>query len=168
MATESIDRLFTTATSHSRVFVVEVMGRYAGWIALNSGMAAGAHAILIPEIPFDLEKVAEMIATREQRGARFAIVVVAEGAMPRGGERSVIGQSIGQAERLGGVGALVAAELERLTGKEARTVVLGHLLRGGTPTAARPPARPALRRRRGAGAGGGPTRGDGRARSHPS
>ena len=134
MATESIDRLFTTATSHSRVFVVEVMGRYAGWIALNSGMAAGAHAILIPEIPFELEPVAEMIASREARGARFAIVVVAEGAMPRGGERSVIGKSIGQAERLGGIGARVASELERLTGKEARTMVLGHLLRGGTPT----------------------------------
>ena len=134
VATESIDRLFTTATSHSRVFVVEVMGRYAGWIALNSGMAAGAHAILIPEIPFELEPVAEMIASREARGARFAIVVVAEGAMPRGGERSVIGKSIGQAERLGGIGARVASELERLTGKEARTMVLGHLLRGGTPT----------------------------------
>jgi ATP-dependent phosphofructokinase / diphosphate-dependent phosphofructokinase len=134
VATESIDRLFTTATSHSRVFVVEVMGRYAGWIALNSGMAAGAHAILIPEIPFSLEPVAAMIARREARGARFAIVVVAEGARPRDGERSVIGKTVGQQERLGGMGALVAAELERLTGKEARTVVLGHLLRGGTPT----------------------------------
>ena len=134
VATESIDRLFTTATSHSRVFVVEVMGRYAGWIALNSGMAAGAHAILIPEIPFKLEPVAAMIGRREQRGARFAIVVVAEGARPLDGEVSVIGKSVGQQERLGGMGAVVAAELERLTGKEARTVVLGHLLRGGTPT----------------------------------
>ncbi|MGH9132619.1 MAG: 6-phosphofructokinase [Ilumatobacteraceae bacterium] len=134
VATESIDRLFTTATSHSRVFVVEVMGRYAGWIALNAGMAAGAHAILIPEIPFVLEPVAEMIARRQARAARFAIVVVAEGARPLHGERSVIGKSIGQEERLGGMGAYVAAELERLTGKEARTVVLGHLLRGGTPT----------------------------------
>jgi 6-phosphofructokinase 1 len=134
VATESIGRLFTTATSHSRVFVVEVMGRYAGWIALNSGMAAGVHAILIPEIPFDLKFVAAMIAKRERRGARFAIVVVAEGANPRGGEHSVIGKSVGQAERLGGMGAFVAAELERLTGKEARTMVLGHLLRGGTPT----------------------------------
>ena len=134
VATESIDRLFTTATSHSRVFVVEVMGRYAGWIALNSGVAAGAHAILIPEIPFVLEPVAEMIARREARGARFAIVVVAEGATPRDGERSVIGKAHDQAERLGGIGGRVAAELEQLTGKEARTVVLGHLLRGGTPT----------------------------------
>jgi phosphofructokinase-like protein len=134
VATESIDRLFTTATSHSRVFVVEVMGRYAGWIALNSGMAAGAHAILIPEIPFSLEPVAAMIARREARGARFAIVVVAEGARPRDGVVSVIGKSVGQQERLGGMGLIVAEELERLTGKEARTVVLGHLLRGGTPT----------------------------------
>jgi ATP-dependent phosphofructokinase / diphosphate-dependent phosphofructokinase len=134
VATESIDRLFTTATSHSRVFVVEVMGRYAGWIALNSGVAAGAHAILIPEIPFDLEPVAEMIAHREARAARFAIVVVAEGATPRGGERSVIGKAIGQQERLGGISSMVASELERLTGKEVRTMVLGHLLRGGTPT----------------------------------
>jgi 6-phosphofructokinase 1 len=134
VATESIDRLFTTATSHSRVFVVEVMGRYAGWIALNAGVAAGVHAILIPEIPFVLEPVAEMIARRELRGSRYAIVVVAEGAIPKGGHRSVIGTSHDQAERLGGIGGLVAADLERLTGKEARTVVLGHLLRGGTPT----------------------------------
>ena len=134
VATESVDRVFTTATSHSRVFVVEVMGRYAGWIALNSGVAAGAHAILIPEIPFDLESVASAIASREARGARFAIVVVAEGATFRGGERSVIGKSADQAERLGGIGALVATELERLTGKEVRSMVLGHLLRGGTPT----------------------------------
>ncbi len=135
VATESIDRLFTTATSHSRVFVVEVMGRYAGWIALNAGVAAGVHAILIPEIPFVLEPVAEMIARREARGAQFAIVVVAEGATPRDGKRSIIGKAYDQAERLGGIGSLVAAELERLTGREARTVVLGHLLRGGTPTA---------------------------------
>ena len=134
VATECIDRLFTTATSHSRVFVVELMGRYAGWIALNAGVAAGAHAILIPEIPFSLEPVAEMIARREARGARFAIVVVAEGATPKDGERMILGKAHDQAERLGGIGARVAAELERLTGKEARTVVLGHLLRGGTPT----------------------------------
>ena len=134
VATEGIDRLFTTATSHSRVFVVEVMGRYAGWIALNSGVAAGAHAILIPEIPYDLKKVADAIIRREERGARFAIVVVAEGAQATGGERSVIGKSVGQAERLGGIGDQVASELEQLTGKEMRTMVLGHLLRGGTPS----------------------------------
>ncbi len=135
IATESIDRVFTTATSHSRVFVVEVMGRYAGWIALSSGVAAGAHAILIPEIPFRLEPVAAMIKRREARRANFAIVVVAEGAMPKGGERSVVGQAYDQAERLGGIGQQVARQLTDLTGKEARTVVLGHLLRGGVPTA---------------------------------
>ncbi len=135
VATESIDRVFTTATSHSRVFVVEVMGRYAGWIALNSGVAAGAHAILIPEVPYRLESVAAMIREREERGAHFAIVVVAEGAMPKGGQRSVVGHADDQAERLGGIGEQVARELSVLTGKEARTLVLGHLLRGGTPTA---------------------------------
>ena len=134
-ATECIDRLFSTATSHGRVIVVEVMGRYAGWIALHAGTAGNAHAILIPEIPFDLEPVAATIMQREQRGAKFSIVVVAEGAIPRGGSVSLIGKSVGQAERLGGIGDKVAAELQRLTGKESRTVVLGHLLRGGSPTA---------------------------------
>jgi ATP-dependent phosphofructokinase / diphosphate-dependent phosphofructokinase len=134
-ASECIDRLFSTATSHGRVMVVEVMGRYAGWIALNAGTASGAHAILIPEIPYALEPVAEMIAEREARGARFSIVVVAEGAVPVDGERSVLGRAVGQAERLGGVGEKVAERLGELTGKETRTVVLGHLLRGGSPTA---------------------------------
>lgn len=133
-ASECIDRLFSTATSHGRVIVVEVMGRYAGWIALHAGLASGAHAILIPEIPFEAEHVAATIAQRDRQGARFSIVVVAEGATPLGGEHSVIGKTVGQAERLGGIGAKVAAELERLTGKESRTVVLGHLLRGGSPT----------------------------------
>jgi phosphofructokinase-like protein len=134
-ASQCIDRLFSTATSHGRIIVVEVMGRYAGWIALNAGMASGVHAILIPEIPFDLEPVAAVIARRERQGAKFSIVCVAEGARPVGGEASIVGKSAGQAERLGGVGAKVAAELERMTGKESRTVVLGHLLRGGSPTA---------------------------------
>jgi 6-phosphofructokinase 1 len=134
-AAQCIDRLFSTATSHGRVIVVEVMGRYAGWIALHAGVACGAHAVLIPEIPYDLEPVAETIRQREQRGAKFSIVVVAEGAMPVGGSVSVIGKSIGQAERLGGVGQTVADELTRLTGKESRVVVLGHLIRGGGPTA---------------------------------
>ena len=134
IATESIDRVFTTATSHSRVFVVEVMGRYAGWIALSSGLAAGAHAILIPEIPYSLEPIADLIRRREERGASFCIVVVAEGAVPKDGERSVIGKTHDQSERLGGVGDRVAKQLTAMTGKEARTVVLGHLLRGGTPT----------------------------------
>jgi ATP-dependent phosphofructokinase / diphosphate-dependent phosphofructokinase len=135
IASESIDRIFTTATSHSRVFVVEVMGRYAGWIALYAGVAGGAHAILIPEIPYSLEPVAEMIRRREERGSDYAVVVVAEGAVPRDGHRSVVETAHDHAERLGGVGDEVARGLTALTGREARTVVLGHLVRGGTPTA---------------------------------
>jgi len=133
-ATECIDRLFVTATSHGRIIGVEVMGRYAGWIALHSGMAAGAHAILIPEIPFDLEPVAATIKQREERGAKFSIVVVAEGAVPAGGTVSTVGKTVGQAERLGGIGEMVGQQLHELTGKEQRCVVLGHLLRGGPPT----------------------------------
>ncbi len=134
-ATECIDRLFTTATSHGRVMVVEVMGRDAGWIALHTGMAGGAHCILIPEIPYELEHLAETILQRDRNGSRFTIVVVAEGARPIGGEVTVIGHAVGQAVQLGGVGAKVAAEISAMTGKETRTVVLGHLLRGGSPTA---------------------------------
>jgi phosphofructokinase-like protein len=133
-ASECIDRLFSTATSHGRIIVVEVMGRYAGWIALNAGMASGVHAILVPEIPYRLEPVAAVVTERARRGAKFCIVCVAEGARPVGGEPSIVGKSVGQAERLGGIGAKVAAELEQMTGREARTVVLGHLLRGGSPT----------------------------------
>jgi 6-phosphofructokinase 1 len=113
---------------------MEVMGRYAGWIALESGLAGSADVILIPEIPYDLEKVAQKIRAREERGSLFSIVVVAEGAKPKGGTVSVISKEAGQAERLGGIGEKVAKELEILTGKETRLVVLGHLLRGGTPT----------------------------------
>jgi len=133
-ATECIDRLFSTATSHGRVFVVEVMGRYAGWIALHAGMACGAHAILIPEIPYSLTAVVDTIRERERRGAKFSIVVVAEGAAPRGGVVTTLPAEAGHSERLGGVGEKIAHELAQLTGKETRTVVLGHLLRGGTPT----------------------------------
>jgi 6-phosphofructokinase 1 len=133
-ATECIDRLHSTAESHRRVMVVEVMGRYAGWIALNAGISGTADAILIPEIPYDIDKVAEKIKDREKRGALFSIVVVAEGAVPKGGTRAVIGTEIGRAERLGGAGERVAKELQAATGKESRCVVLGHLLRGGTPT----------------------------------
>jgi 6-phosphofructokinase 1 len=133
-ATECLDRLHTTAASHRRIMVVEVMGRYAGWIALHSGIAGNAHVILMPEIPYDIKKVAEAVNERE-RGGRFStVVLVAEGARPIGGETSVVGKAVGQAERLGGVAARVAHELEELTGKEARAVVLGHLLRGGSPT----------------------------------
>jgi 6-phosphofructokinase 1 len=134
-ATECIDRLFTTATSHGRVMVVEVMGRDAGWIALHAGMAGGAHCILIPEIPYEIEPLAETILQRDRSGARFTIVVVAEGAVPVGGHPTVIGKAVGQAVQLGGVGAKVAHEIAEVTGKETRTVVLGHLLRGGSPTA---------------------------------
>ncbi|MDD7811543.1 ATP-dependent 6-phosphofructokinase [Mycobacterium sp. CSUR Q5927] len=135
-ASECIDRLFSTATSHSRIIVVEVMGRYSGWIALHAGMASGVHAILLPEIPYRLEPVAELINQRAQRGSTYSIVCVAEGATPVGGTRTVAATSVGQAERLGGIGAKVAAELEALTGRESRAVVLGHLLRGGSPTSA--------------------------------
>ncbi|MAG71859.1 MAG: ATP-dependent 6-phosphofructokinase [Vicinamibacterales bacterium] len=135
-ATEAIDRLHTTAASHRRVMVVEVMGRYAGWIALYAGLAGGADAILIPEIPFNLERVAACVRERERFGARFSIVVVAEGAAPIGGTVSVVEQAqAGRLERLGGVGSWVAEQLEGLTGKESRSVVLGHLQRGGAPTA---------------------------------
>jgi ATP-dependent phosphofructokinase / diphosphate-dependent phosphofructokinase len=131
---ECLDRLHTTAASHNRVIVMEVMGRYAGWIALESGLAGSADVVLIPEIPYDLEKVAQKVRDREERGSLFSIVVVAEGAKPKGGSVSVISWESGRAERLGGCGDKVAAELEELTGKETRLVVLGHLLRGGSPT----------------------------------
>jgi 6-phosphofructokinase 1 len=134
-ATEAIDRLHTTAEAHHRVMVTEVMGRYAGWIALYAGVAGGADVILIPEIPFKLQRVADRIIERERWGARFSIVVVAEGAKPLGGKTSVLREAAeGRAERLGGMGGLVAEMLHELTNKETRHVVLGHLQRGGTPT----------------------------------
>lgn len=133
-AVEGIDRLHSTAASHGRVMVVEVMGRYAGWIALEAGIAGSADVILIPEIPYDINKVLEKIKEREAVGRFFTIVVVAEGAKPVGGDFSVVEKQAGRAERLGGVGEKVAAEIMELTGKETRLVVLGHLLRGGTPT----------------------------------
>ncbi len=133
-STECLDRLHTTAASHSRVIVVEVMGRYAGWIALESGISGSADAVLIPEIPYNIRKVVEKIQQREALGRNFSIVMVAEGAKPMGGEVSVVSREVGRAERLGGVGERVAAELQALSGRETRLVVLGHLLRGGTPT----------------------------------
>jgi ATP-dependent phosphofructokinase / diphosphate-dependent phosphofructokinase len=134
-ATDAIDRLHSTAEAHHRVMVVEVMGRYAGWIALYAGVAGGADVILIPEIPFDLTIIAERLRQREKFGARFSIVVVAEGAVPVGGKVSVIAEGdAATAERLGGLSATCARQLEKLTGKETRYVVLGHLQRGGTPT----------------------------------
>ncbi len=135
-ATDAIDRLHTTAEAHRRIIVVEVMGRYAGWIALHAGVAGGADVILIPEIPYDLDKVAQCIKDRDEWGARFSIVVVAEGARPKGGNMSVLEAAHdGQAERLGGAAMLCAQELEPRTGKQTRYVVLGHLQRGGAPTA---------------------------------
>jgi len=133
-ATECIDRLHSTAASHRRVMVVEVMGRYAGWIALNSGVSATADVILIPEIAYDIRAVAEKIQSRYAAGHNFAIVVVAEGVREKGGRHSVIEKKAGSAERLGGAGARIGAQIAELTGRDTRVVVLGHLLRGGTPT----------------------------------
>ncbi|MGH9457622.1 MAG: 6-phosphofructokinase [Thermoanaerobaculia bacterium] len=134
-ATEAIDRLHSTADAHGRVMVVEVMGRYAGWIALNSGISATADVILIPEIPYDIEIVAAKIRQTEEAGKKYAIVVVAEGAKPRGGTQSIVKEKeAGAVERLGGIGDRITREIVALTGRESRTVVLGHLLRGGTPS----------------------------------
>src|SRR5260221_7013896 len=120
-ATDAIDRLHTTAEAHRRILVVEVMGRYAGWIALYAGVAGGADAILIPEIPFDIGLVGERLRDRDKYGAKFSIVVVAEGAYPKGGTLSLIQEAReGYAERLGGIGAQVSAALARETGKETR------------------------------------------------
>jgi 6-phosphofructokinase 1 len=116
--------------------VVEMMGRYAGWISLHAGIAGGAHAILIPEIPFDLEPVVAKVQERDALGRSYSLVVVAEGAYPREGQRAVLASAgAGHVERLGGMGEQVAQALARRTGKDARVVVLGHLLRGGSPTA---------------------------------
>jgi 6-phosphofructokinase 1 len=134
-ATECIDRLHSTALAHQRVFVVEVMGRYAGWIALHAGLAARADAILIPEIPYEINKVADHLRRKQRDGKPYAIVVVAEGAKPLGGDVTIRSREAGRADRLGGIGETVAAQLQELTGKESRCVVLGHLLRGGSPTA---------------------------------
>ena len=134
-ATDAIDRLHTTAEAHHRIMVVEVMGRYAGWIALYSGVAGGADAILIPEIPFDIERVAARLQERDRLGAKFSIVVVAEGAFPAGGTLSLVESARdGRVERLGGIGARVCEALAKTMGKETRSVVLGHLQRGGAPT----------------------------------
>lgn len=134
-AADAIDRLHSTAEAHRRIMVVEVMGRYAGWIALHAGIAGGADVILVPEIAYDLEKVAAHIRARDAWGARFSIVVVAEGATPVGGGRTVQTEArAGYVERLGGVGAVLTRQLEEATGKETRSVVLGHLQRGGAPT----------------------------------
>jgi len=134
-ATDALDRLHTTAESHRRVMVLEVMGRYAGWIALYAGVAGGADAILIPEIPFTYESICAKIREREKQGKSFTLVVVAEGAREKGADFVTSGaQEENREARLGGIGAMVTAELEKRTGKEARNCVLGHLQRGGSPT----------------------------------
>jgi 6-phosphofructokinase 1 len=137
IATEAIDRLHTTAESHNRILVVEVMGRTAGWIALHSGIAGGADVILIPEIPFDIEEVCRLIHRRHERGRYFSIVVAAEGAAPKEGTMSVT--RVGAFDefghpRLGGIGYALEREIEQRTGFETRATVLGHVQRGGTPT----------------------------------
>lgn len=135
VATDALGRLHSTAEAHERVFVVEVMGRYAGWIALNAGVSSTADAILIPEIPFDINIVCEKIMAREVRGRRFSIVVVAEGAKSAGGEMVTRGEKeAGREVRLGGIAEQVAQQITQITGKETRSVVLGHIQRGGIPT----------------------------------
>jgi len=137
VATEGIDRIHTTAQSHHRVMIVEVMGHHAGWIALHSGIAGGGDVILIPEIPYDINSVVEKIKERNRKGKRFTIIVVAEGAKPKGGEvviRKIVKESADPV-RLGGIGFVLAEQIEKMTGIETRTVVLGYLQRGGSPTA---------------------------------
>ncbi len=137
VATDAIDRLHTTAESHHRIMILEVMGRHAGWIALHSGLAGGADVILIPERPFDIEVVCRLIKRRHSRGRYFSIVVVAEGALPKEGTLEVVGgdkDEFGH-ERLGGIGMMLEREIGQRTGFDSRATVLGHIQRGGTPTA---------------------------------
>ena len=136
IATEGIDRLHTTAQSHHRVMIVEVMGHNAGWLALYSGIAGGGDIILIPEIPYSIEMIVEKVRERHRRGKKFSIVVVAEGAKPKGGD-VVIQRIVKESSdpiRLGGVGFVLGQQIENVTGIETRTVVMGHLQRGGSPT----------------------------------
>src|SRR4029077_18953673 len=125
VATEAIDRLHTTAESHERIMVVEVMGRYAGWIAMHAGAAGNAHVILLPEIPYDIDKVVEHIKTRYASGRRYCMVVCAEGAPPKDGELSTIGTELGREVRIGGLAEKIASYLGARTGFEVRSLVLG-------------------------------------------
>ena len=137
IATDAIDRLHSTAESHNRVMLVEVMGRSAGWIALSAGLAGGGDSILIPEHPFDLEQIAAHLRRRHVRGRSFSIIVVAEGAVPRSGSLALPEYPVDERgfPRFGGIAALLAPEIERLTGFQTRVTVLGHVQRGGTPVA---------------------------------
>ncbi len=139
VAMEALDRLHTTGATHHRIMVLEVMGRYAGWIALEAAIAGGADVALIPEIPYDINRVAEKIENRKKRGKNFSVVVVAEGAAPKGGKLTIMGKrdnGIGvDNTKLGGIGQVVAQQLQDLTGLEARNTTLGYMQRGGTPTA---------------------------------
>ena len=137
IATEALDRLHTTAETHHRVMILEVMGRYTGWIALEAGLAGGADTILIPEKPFDIEQVCKYIKDRQKRGRNFSIIVVAEGAKPKGGAEVVYGESVDEFGhvRLGGIGYHLGKEIEKRLHIETRVVVLGHLQRGGSPVA---------------------------------
>jgi 6-phosphofructokinase 1 len=136
VVSEALDRLHTTASSHHRVIVVEVMGRYAGWIALNGGLAGGADIILLPEFPFSWEKIYDKILNRELMGKKFSLVCVSEGAKPMDGEMVIKGKDIKRHDpvQLGGIGEVVAKKIEENTGRETRVTVLGHLQRGGSPT----------------------------------
>jgi len=136
IATEALDRLHTTAETHHRVMILEVMGRYSGWIALEAGLAGGADIILIPEKPFDINEICEYIKRRQERGRNFSLIVVAEGAKPKGGAEIVYSESVDEFGhiRLGGVGYYLGKEIEKCMGIETRVVVLGHLQRGGSPT----------------------------------
>lgn len=136
-ATEAIDKLHSTAQSHHRVMILEVMGRYAGWIALYAGIAGGGDVILIPEIPFDMKKVCAKLEERKRHGKRFSIIVVAEGAKPKGGSMTVarVVEKSHDKVRLGGVSNKICDEIEKMTGLETRATILGHVQRGGSPTA---------------------------------
>lgn len=135
-ATDALDKLHTTAESHHRVMVLEVMGRYAGWIALESGISGGSDVILLPEIPFSIDKICRTIEERSRRGSRFSIIVAAEGAFPQGGSRVVAkgADETNPVERLGGIGNYVAREVGKLLDMDTRVTVLGHLQRGGSPS----------------------------------
>ncbi|MEJ2109677.1 MAG: ATP-dependent 6-phosphofructokinase [Acidobacteriota bacterium] len=138
VATDALDRVHTTAASHHRVMVIEVMGRNAGWIALHAGIASGSDIILIPEIPFDIEKICECVVTRSKYGARFSIVCISEGARYLDGEQVVnrVDPTSPDPVRLGGIGQKIADDIEERTGIETRPITLGHIQRGGTPVAA--------------------------------